>query len=75
MVRYKKTCNLVVAARIQNEVICTFLQGTPWEQQILRAIEAEEEQEGAGGGRDDIVWNEPVIPEDPPVVEIASGGD
>ena len=75
MVCYKKTCNRVVAARIMHEAICSFLQGTPWEQEILMALQLEEELNGAGGGGDDQVRDDPVIPEEPPVVEVASGGD
>ena len=56
MVRYKKTCNLVVAARIEAEATCGFLQGGTWENQILRAIEVEEEEQvRAGGGGDDAI--------------------
>ena len=40
MVWYKKSCNMVVAARIQNEATCGFLQGSPCEELLLRAIEA-----------------------------------
>ena len=65
MVRYKKSCTMVVAARIQNEATCGFLQGSPWEEHLLRVIEAEVEQVEAGGGRDDKVRDEQVIPEPP----------
>ena len=75
MVRYKKSCTLVVATRIQNEATCGFLQGTPWENKILRAIEARVEQLEAGGGGDEVVWDDKVILEVPPVVEVAPGGD
>ena len=38
-------------------------------------LQLEEELDGAGGGRDDQVRVDPVIPEEPPVIEVASGGD
>ena len=47
MVQYKKLCTMVVAARIQNEATCSFLQGSPWEELLIRAIQS---QGGACGG-------------------------
>ena len=73
MVRYKKTCNRMVAPRIMHEGIVPFYREHHGSK-IFSWIYNTRRRWKQGGG-DDQVRVDPVIPEEPPVIEVASGGD